>query len=147
MAIVGDVEKFAMTMPSPPGPIWRACVVLLACGVACGCDVNPDRLSAAAERARVRTEHLNDAAIAKSNAKEAQIFADAAALRREREEITEGPRYEVRKDGGGNYMIYDNLTGSPARAGTRTQVGLSAAEAYGTLDKMQDEADEPVYGR
>jgi hypothetical protein len=136
-----------MTTPKPLGRAWRACVVLLACGLACGCDINPDRFSAAAERARVRTEHLNDAAIAKSNAREAQIFADAAALRREREELTEGPRYEVKRDRAGNYMIYDNLTGAPARAGTHTQVGLSAADAYGILDKMQDDDDEPLVRR
>jgi hypothetical protein len=127
-------------------PGWEICVVLLACGLVSGCDMSPSRLSSAAETARMRTEHLNDDLIAKSNAREAKIFADAAAMRRTREEIVEGPRYEVRKDGSSStYLIYDNRTGSVARIGTQTQIGLTAAEANGVIAKMQDMDDPSPY--
>lgn len=85
-----------------------------------------------------------DAAEAKSNARQARIFAEAAQMERADNARRDGPRFEARKDGAGdNWMIYDNQTGAPARVGTQVMSGLSRQQAAANLSQMQEE-DAPI---
>lgn len=103
-----------------------------------GCGGNLDDVSKAAEGARVSTERMADRAEAASNAKQEQIFADAAEMQRA-DAGRQGPRFEARKDGAGdNWMIYDTVTGAPAMVGAQVQTGLSRAQAQATLSHMED---------
>lgn len=119
----------------------RTSLILSATGLLLtGCGPGLSQVGDAAEGARVRTERMVDAAEAASNARQAQIFADAAQMQREDTARLEGPRYEARKDGAGdNWTIYDTTTGAPARVGTQVQTGLTRAQASANLSHMEDE--------
>lgn len=113
--------------------------------ISCGREL-PD-VGRAADGVRVRTERMIDSAEAKSNSKQAKIFAEAAELGREEASRKEGPRYEARKDGAGdNWIIYDSRTGNPARVGSDVMTGLTREEARSKLSHMEDE-DDMVFRR
>jgi hypothetical protein len=119
--------------------ILLSAVVLLA-----GCE----RVVDAAEHARIKTEHMADAAQSASNAREAKIFAQAAQMIRRENRDLEGPRYEARKDGAGDsWTIYDNRTNAPATVGTQVETGLSHAQAAARMAHMVDDNEVPTFRR
>ncbi|TAJ70632.1 MAG: hypothetical protein EPO51_16180 [Phenylobacterium sp.] len=108
-----------------------------------GCGRGLTQVEEAAEDARISTERMIDNAEARSNAKQAEIFAMAAKMRREETESREGPRYEARKDGAGdNWMIYDNRTGAPATIGNEVMMGLTRAQVSAKLSHMASDGDQ-----
>jgi hypothetical protein len=106
-----------------------------------GCERSVRQIGDAADHARMTTEHMADAAQSASNARQAEIFAQAEQIVRKKTEAQQGPRYEARKDGAGdNWIIYDNQTGAPAVVGTEVETGLSHAQAAARLGRMVDDS-------
>jgi hypothetical protein len=105
-----------------------------------GCGRSLSRIGDAADQARIRTEHMADAAQSASNARQAEIFAQAEQIVRKETEAQQGPRYEAHKDGAGDkWIIYDNRTGAPAVIGTEVETGLTHAQAAARLAHMADD--------
>lgn len=121
-------------------------LLLLLVPMLTGCGRGVDQATEAAERARVRTERLVDAAQNASNRRQAQIFADAAQMDRQEAVHRDGPRYEARKTGAGDdWTIYDNTTGAPATVGTQVQTGLTREKARANLSRMLDDDETPSF--
>jgi hypothetical protein len=123
-------------------PMLRTSLIFLSCGLLLtGCGRGGlAQVENAAEDARVSTERMVDSAEARSNARQARIFAEAAEMQRADTARREGPRYEARKDGAGdNWIIYDTTTGAPARVGTQVQTGLTRAQADANLARMEED--------
>jgi len=125
--------------PSPlrRGRTWLALPLLL--GVLGGCDRAATRLADAAESTRRATEHAAADSEAASEAREAQILADAAAIAEQAAAKANPPeqsRYVMRKDLTG-WAVYDRVTRQPAVMGPKVQAGLTQESAYEAFAQLR----------
>jgi hypothetical protein len=117
-----------------------------ACLWLAGCGAGVEQVKHAADSARGAAERLAANSEDASNAREAQIVADAEGIEERaaaeaRLENGGRPRYEIRKDGD-TWTVYDTENNRPARVGPKLQSGLSHDNAEATFEDLQREEEQ-----